>query len=285
MRKLEKILTLALAAVLVLSLAACGAKQKAEPGDETMNESGTTEPAGSGTENTTGDGPLYTYEKPDVDTVNSPSYVYYAQTIRTTDSAFLAALATDNADPDYPETVNAAIKAIPAFANTEPKQESLAAPDDGVTVEVSGEEPEDEPQTVEQPSDETGDYIIYAQDTDLKHEVDVAIYPSDAYDYVTYGTMQDVTDIENTDELDLEAVPGLIREAAGIEINRADIDVMLEKLREMRTELPDEAVYVISIVDPQTYNSVQVTMLPYEDHQRVAVTASRYVEMPTEPQP
>ena len=91
--------------------------------------------------------------------------------------------------------------------------------------------------------------------------------------------MQQVEDIATyADELDLDTIPQMAKNICGITVTKEDLTALLEKIKEMKAELPDEAIYMASIMDPESFDAIQVALLPYEGPDTIGITTSRYIE-------
>lgn len=265
---MKKILALGIAAAMLLVLTACGGndKTKAEPNDDAH----VTEQTDTSVEKKANrpDGLTYDMSSPEEDRENAPGYVYFVQEIPKTDTE-LSKLAACEPDESYYDKVEAAFKSMPLFSRAEITQEDL-----GQNTEVTDLEgnPLDN-------GDENKNFVIYANDEAQANEVAIAVYPDSGYNSLSYGSMQYITDIESwQDSMDTTTTAEQITNITGMTLTEKDVGALMETVLKTKTELPDEAVYMASIMDPATYDSIQVTLLPYEGDNMVTITAARYIE-------
>ena len=265
---MKRLMTMLLAAIMLLSLAACGTddqtkqdKKQAETDKKIETE-----------DNTTGkkkpDGITYDFENPEEDRENSPGYVYFVQSIPTEETGMTEILKKPVTD-DYYDIIANEIKTYPLFSRSEILQEKINQ--DTQLIDDDGNVINDET--------ESEDMLIYVQDEPNVNEIAVAVYKSVGYNYITYGSMQQVEDITTyADELDLDTIPQMAKNICGITVTKEDLTALLEKIKEMKAELPDEAIYMASIMDPESFDAIQVALLPYEGPDTIGITTSRYIE-------
>lgn len=248
---MKKFLSIMLALAMLLSLTACGKKTEKDNGD-----------TGPETEELE---TIYDFSSPEVDPENAPAYYYYIQSVNA-DETSLTKLLAEIPGEGYADKVQDEIRKIAQFSRSDIVMQYMDNGEDDV------------------PPEEGNDYVIYAQDIEYSHEIDVSVYGSLGYNYITYGTTQTISDIALYEsQLDIDSIPELCAATTGIKVSRNDIVKALNIIQEIMALQPNETIYMVSVTDPQTYNSFQVALLPYEESQMVAITASRYIETPAEP--
>lgn len=264
---MKRILALMLAAVMLLSLAACGDKNEKAKKETDGGQIETTAPETDITKkesNKTGEF-TYDFSSPEEDLENAPGYQYFIQEIQTEETDITKLLTEETT---Y-EAITAEIQKITGFEDVEPAQEPL-----NNEVQVTDSEGNIlETQT-------NNDLIIYAQTPDLKHEIDVAVYTSNGYHYLTYGTMQPITAFENWEsELDISNIPEIMKNVTGMTLTEKDIAKMLSNIEGLKTQTPDNQIYMVSITDPETYSAIQVTLLNNGEGPTIGIIGSRYIEL------
>ena len=248
---MKKTLTLLLALCMILSLAACGGKTKAKPEDEQNTPPEDVETPE--TDKPDLDGALYDLSNPDIDEEISPTYYYYSATMDTQETGLATLLSHSGSKEAYQTNIQAELQKIPLFSRAEVNYESIA----------------------QENENEDSAYLFYVQDETRDHEVDIAIYADYGYNYLTYGNMQQ---IETIDDFDPTGIPDLMQAITGIPITEKDITNAVEIVNGMTADHPDDGVYMVSITDPATYNTIQIALVPYEDADTITVTAARYLE-------
>ena len=260
---MKRILTLLLTCAMILSLAACGNKDD----DKTKGQPDTEKHEQDQTEVQAPETNGYDLTNPEEDRENAPGYLYYVQTVPTKETG-LTSLLTSEYNDSYCDNIATEIQKIPLFSRCEVIQEPIST---GVElVDENGNPVEDTA---------ANDVIVYVQDEAYVNEISVAVYQGAGYSYLTYGKMEYVEDPETwSDELDISDIPELTETITGMTITEDDIAEMIKQLVDLRKELPDEAIYMASITDPETYSTIQVAILPYEGPDLIGFTASRYIE-------
>lgn len=268
---MKRLMTMLLAAIMLFGLAACGTDDATKQ-DKQDKKQVETDKKIETEDNTTGkkkpDGITYDFENPEEDRENSPGYVYFVQSIPTEKTGMTEILKKPVTD-DYYDIIANEIKTYPLFSRSEILQEKINQ--DTQLIDDDGNVINDET--------ESEDMLIYVQDEPNINEIAVAVYKSVGYNYITYGSMQQVEDIATyADELDLDTIPQMAKNICGITVTKEDLTALLEKIKEMKAELPDEAIYMASIMDPESFDAIQVALLPYEGPDTIGITTSRYIE-------
>ena len=254
--KTRKILAAALMAAMLLALPACGGnaeKEKNQP-DGAMTEQPTEDTSKATRPESTGKNLTYDFSSPEEDLENAPGFRYYIQTIPVEETEITNSLSKPFGEGYY----------------------------DALMDVISGTTLFEAAQIIEAGDDtESGsdDKMFYATTPDAKHEIDVAVYAADGYAYLTYGTIQPVTDFASWEaDMDASDVPALMKEVTGMALTMDDIREMVDGAIAMESDAGENGLRMVSITDPMSYDSMQVALLENTESKTVAVTGSRYIE-------